>query len=113
MRIFAYSILSLGILAAGLALAPANFWAATKGDAAHLFKANCSRCHGMDGKGIAAIHSPNFTSPKWQASHSDQRIISMITNGEKGTMMPAWKGKLSPAQIRSLMYYIRSSNSRK
>jgi cytochrome c oxidase cbb3-type subunit III len=107
------SIVMLGILALGLAFVPFGFGAATKNAAVQLFKAKCSPCHGPEGKGIAAMHSPDFTSPKWQATHSDQRILSMITNGEKGTAMPAWKGKRTTAQIRSLMRYIRSLNNAK
>jgi cbb3-type cytochrome c oxidase subunit III len=89
-----------------------SFGAATT-SAEQLFKANCARCYGPDGKGKTMIHTPNFTSPKWQASHSNQRILSMITNGEKGNVMPAWKGKLTLAQIRSLMHYIRLLNGAK
>jgi cytochrome c oxidase cbb3-type subunit III len=110
---FAHTFLLLPVCIASLTLLPSGLSAAPASSAGKLFQANCSRCHGPDGKGKAMIHTPNVTDPKWQASHSDQRIISMITNGEKGTMMPAWKGKLTTAQIHSLMHYIRSLNSAK
>ena len=111
MKRFAYMIFLIGTCSISLAFIPSNAPADLTSGAGKVFQANCSRCHGPDGKGKAMIHTPNFTSAKWQAYHSDQRIISMITNGEKGTMMPAWKGKLTSAQIRSLLHYIRSLNS--
>ncbi|MGH9354504.1 MAG: c-type cytochrome [Terriglobia bacterium] len=99
---------ALAVLVASLVSGPASFAAASTNATAQLFKANCSRCHGVDGKGIAAIHTPNFTGSKWQAMRSDKRLLSMITHGEKGTAMPAWKGKLTTTQIRALVHYVRS-----
>ncbi len=89
MKTFVQLTPCLGILAIIVMTVPPAFGATSKSGAKQLFESKCSQCHGPNGKGIAAIHSPNFTSPKWEAEHSDQRIISMITNGEKGTMMPA------------------------
>jgi cytochrome c oxidase cbb3-type subunit 3 len=111
MKMFAQTVLLLGICTAGLAFLSMTSHAASTMSAGKLFHANCARCHGPEGKGKTMNHTPNFTSPTWQAHHSNQRIVSIITNGEKGTMMPAWKGKLTSAQIRSLMHYIRSLNS--
>ncbi len=75
---------------------------------ATLFKSNCSKCHGMDGKGMAGLKTPNFTDPKIQASLTDAQIIDTITQGRKGTMMPAWKGKLSGDEIKLVAAHIRS-----
>jgi cytochrome c oxidase cbb3-type subunit III len=105
-------ILVVEILAVSLIFASFGFGAASNQAAKHLFEANCSRCHGPEGKGFPG-HTPNFTSSRWQARHSNQRILAAITNGVKGTKMPAWKGKLTAAQIRSLMHYIRSLNAAK
>lgn len=102
---------ALVILVVSLASGPVSFAAASKNVTAQLFKAKCSMCHGVDGKGLATMHTPDFTNPKWQAVRSDQRLLSMITHGEKGTAMPAWKDKLTATQIRSLMHYVRSLNS--
>jgi len=97
MKTLAQTSAALVILLTSLAPGHATFAAASKSAVAHLFKANCSRCHGAEGRGIAAIHTPDFTNPKWQAARSDQRLLSMITHGEKNTAMPAWKGKLTAA----------------
>ena len=75
---------------------------------ATVFASNCSKCHGMDGKGVAGLKTPNFTDPKIQASLTDAQIIDTIHQGRKGTMMPAWQGKLSEDEIKLVAAHIRS-----
>ena len=77
-------------------------------DGGDLFKEKCSMCHGADGKGYAALKTPDFTDPKVQASLTDQEIAQTIKNGKKGTAMPAFADKLSDDEIQSLVTYIRS-----
>jgi len=77
-------------------------------DGGDLFKQKCSMCHGADGKGYAALKTPDFTDPKVQASLTDQEITEIIKNGKKGTAMPPFADKLSDDQIQSLVAYIRS-----
>jgi cytochrome c oxidase cbb3-type subunit 3 len=80
--------------------------AAADGDA--VFKGRCTGCHGSDGKGKSAIGTPDFTSAKTLSALSDTDIIDTITNGRKGTIMPAWKGKLSDEEIAAVAAYLRS-----
>lgn len=75
---------------------------------ATIFNSNCSKCHGIDGKGVAGLKTPNFTDPNIQASLTDAQIIGTINHGKKGTMMPAWQGKLSGDQINLVAAHIRS-----
>jgi mono/diheme cytochrome c family protein len=82
-------------------------------DGASIFKSNCAVCHGPDGKGIAAVKTPNFTDPKVQASLTDQEMLDIITHGKKGTLMPAWEGKLSEEQIRAVQGFVRSLGTAK
>jgi cbb3-type cytochrome c oxidase subunit III len=77
-------------------------------DGGDLFKQKCSMCHGADGKGYAALKTPDFTDPKVQASLTDKEITETIKNGKKGTAMPPFADKLSDDQIQSLVTYIRS-----
>ena len=77
-------------------------------DGAATFKARCTGCHGADGKGKAAIGTPDFTSAKTQARLTDAEMIDTISNGKKGTIMPAWKGKLSELEIAAVASYLRS-----
>ena len=67
------------------------------------FAANCVMCHMADGKGNAALGTPNFTDPKWQAAHKDPELIAAVTNGVKGTAMPAWKSQFKPEEIEALV----------
>ena len=78
-------------------------------DAASLFKSKCAACHGADGSG----NTPVGKSMKIRDFHSadvqketDAQLTEMITAG-KGAM-PAYKGKLTDAQIKSLVGYIRT-----
>src|ERR1044071_8973665 len=79
---------------------------AADGDA--VFKARCTGCHGSDGKGKSAIGTPDFTSAKTQSGLSDADVIDPIRNGRKGTIMPAWSGKLSDEEIAAVAAYVRS-----
>ena len=80
--------------------------AAADGDA--VFKAHCTGCHGSDGKGKSAVGTPDLTIAKTQSDLSDANLIDTITNGRKGTIMPAWKGKLSDEEIAAVAAYLRS-----
>ena len=82
-------------------------------DGAELYKANCSGCHGPEGKGVAVIKTPDFTDPKWQASIKDPQITATIKNGKKGTAMPPFEGKLKDDEIKELVGYIRSLGPKK
>jgi cytochrome c oxidase cbb3-type subunit 3 len=82
-------------------------------DAGDLFKSKCSMCHGPDGKGFSAIHTPDFTDPKWQASKKDAELKDAIKNGKKDTMMKGFGDKLSDEEIGSLVKFIRSLDSSK
>jgi len=79
---------------------------AADGDA--VFKGRCAPCHGADGKGKSAIGTPDFTSAKTQSGVTDAEIIDTITNGRKGTIMPAWKGKLADEEIAAVAQYLRT-----
>lgn len=90
-----------------------TFEAATKPDAAALFKERCSMCHGVDGKGFPVLKTPDFTDPKWQASVKDSQLIEVVKNGKKDTVMKGFSDKLKEDEIRALVAYIRSLNPKK
>lgn len=75
-------------------------------DAATIFAKNCVSCHGPQGKGIAAIGTPNLADPLFQQSTSNKDISDAIHNGRG--RMPAWIGKLSEAEISELEHYVRT-----
>jgi cytochrome c oxidase cbb3-type subunit 3 len=86
--------------------------AAEKPSGRAIFEDTCSMCHGVDGKGYAAIKTPNFTDPKWQAAHPDKELLGAIKNGVQGTAMVSFKDRLSPDQIKAVFKYIRSLNAK-
>ena len=83
-------------------------------DAAAIYKAKCAMCHGADGSG----NTPTGKSMKVRDLRSEQvqnmkneEIEKSIANG-KGKM-PAYKSKLSGADIDALVSYIRDLGKKK
>ena len=77
-------------------------------DTAGLYKSKCAMCHGPDGKGDTptgkAMKVTDLTSAEIQKK-PDAELIASTTNG-KGKMTP-FKGKLTDAQIKDLIAYVR------
>lgn len=86
-----------------LALALPPIAAAESG--ADLYKSKCAGCHGADGS-KSMMGSKPLNSADVQGM-SDAQLEEVITNG-KGKMMPAYKGKLTDAQIKELATYIHT-----
>ena len=74
-----------------------------------LYAKNCSGCHGLDGKGGAAI---GVGDPVYLAVADDAAIIHVISDGQKGTSMPAFAqhsgGMLTDYQIQVIASGIRA-----
>ena len=73
-----------------------------------IFKNECEKCHGMDGKGSKrgkSLGAPDFTNSEWQASVTDEQLIASITNGKE--KMPKQEGKLSNEEIKAMVKYVR------
>lgn len=74
-----------------------------------LYSQNCAGCHGVDGKGGAAIALAN---PVYLAIADDAVIRRVASNGVSGTPMPAFAqtagGMLTAKQIDALVSGIRS-----
>ena len=87
---------------------------AEKINAFKVYRNNCKKCHGWDGRKTTrgkALGAPDFTDASWQASISDSEVIEAITNGKK--KMPSWKGKLNAKEILAVGKFIRSFVKRK
>lgn len=67
----------------------------------------CFDCHGQDAKGDPSIGSADLTSANYLYGSDRQSIVTSIRGGRKGTM-PSYEGKLTPAQIKSVSYYLFS-----
>ena len=84
-------------------------------DAAAIFKAKCAKCHGEDGKGLEKykkVGQKDFTDADFQKKHTDAQLSASITNG-KGDFMPAWKGRLTPIEIKAIVAYVREFGKKK
>jgi cytochrome c oxidase cbb3-type subunit III len=78
-------------------------------DFATLYSQNCAGCHGAEGRGGAAIA---LADPVYLAIAGDAAISKVITNGVRGTAMPAFAqsagGMLTDKQIDVITSGIRS-----
>src|SRR5262245_13058407 len=92
----------------------ACFWVATTvlaqtqqapGPGQRLFTQHCAVCHGGFGDGGSA---PDLTNPAWQAATSDTQLARILRDGVKGTAMPAFAGRLDPAEQQEVVKHIRS-----
>ena len=104
-RINLFCGVMLTMLAAGLIL-----WgtSAAADDGAAIYKAKCAMCHGADGKGDTPMGKKlglrDFASPEVQKM-SDDELIAVTTKGKN--KMPAYENKLTAAQIKDVITYIR------
>lgn len=85
-----------------------------------VYDANCMACHGTDGKGPPGdwrIRDADgrFPPPPLDDSahawhHPTADLLEMIREGSPGGQgnMPAWKGRLSEAQMQDAVAYIKS-----
>lgn len=72
-----------------------------------VYKTKCAGCHGANGEGKAGMKTKAM---KEYASLSDAELTDAITNGKKSTPpMPAYKGKLTDAQIKDLVAAIKAA----
>lgn len=76
---------------------------------ADTYKTKCQMCHGADGLGMTpagkAIKAASFKTPALVKA-SDADLIAAVKNGKN--KMPAYAGKLTDAQIKSVVGYIRT-----
>jgi mono/diheme cytochrome c family protein len=77
-----------------------------------IFEQRCVACHGADGKAQTKkgrqLKAKDFTKARFQQHTTDKEIVDAITNGIKKKKMPAFKDKLSPEEIQSLVGYVRA-----
>ena len=104
------SRIALGALLMGCVVG----WSA-QADVASTWAMNCAACHGKDGKGQTMMGRKlsirDMTDPSVQAAFTDAQATDAIKNGitKDGTeQMKAFGGKLSDADIKALVAYVRS-----
>ncbi len=103
-------LLSVILLAAATACA--------QDEGAALFKANCARCHNMNGDGKTTagekMKIPDLRSEEVQ-KQSDEEIYQTIGSGAKHKQYPhAYLNKgMHPGEVKQLVGYIRTLKAKK
>jgi cbb3-type cytochrome c oxidase subunit III len=96
-------VLTAGLLPAAMA------------DGADVFRTNCVSCHGKNGQGTPGL-APALKGDKFVTGSSADDVMNTVKNGRAGDQkhfkdlpiaMPAWAGKLSDADIKAVVDYIR------
>ena len=73
---------------------------------------NCFACHGVKGDGngprayFIAPRPRNFTSDQTRQGFNRPRLFDAITNGKRGTVMPAWGKVLNDQQIADVAEFV-------
>jgi len=96
------------IASAGFAMALATTAVLAQGSGADTYKGKCAMCHGQDGMASGpagkAMNVPAVTAPAFKAPDAD---LIAVTKSGKGKM-PAYAGKLTDAQIKDAIAYLRT-----
>jgi cbb3-type cytochrome c oxidase subunit III len=69
-------------------------------DGKSIFTANCSSCHTLKAAGATGTVGPNLDQLKPDLA----RVVTQVTNG--GSVMPAFKGQLTAAQIKAVAAFV-------
>jgi cbb3-type cytochrome c oxidase subunit III len=72
-------------------------------DGKAIFSSQCSSCHTLKAAGATGTIGPNLDQLKPPLAI----VVKQVTNG--GSVMPAFKGKLTPAQIDAVAKFVSSS----
>ena len=72
-------------------------------DGKAIFQSECASCHTLKAAGATGTVGPNLD----QLKPAQARVVRQVTNG--GAVMPAFKGKLTPAQIAAVATYVSSN----
>lgn len=81
----------------------------SQGTGAENYKAKCAMCHGADGLAATPMGKTmkiaSFKDPS-MVKMTDAQLIAATTDGKN--KMPAYKGKLTDAQIKDVVAFIRT-----
>lgn len=105
-RIGSWTPWLLALSFAVLVLAQTSAFAQSGADT---YKSKCAMCHGADGLAETpagkAMKTPSFKSPE-AVKASESEMIEETKNGK--AKMPSYKDKLTDAQIKDVVAYIRT-----
>ncbi len=72
---------------------------------AEVFADNCAACHMEDGTGDRDQGAPNLADAIWLYGGDYDTLVETVTNSRFG-VMPAWRLRLSEAQVRAVTAYV-------
>ena len=110
-RTFCYRIV-FAVLALFISLQGTVFAAPQDQTGQTLFKGNCATCHSQNGTPTVvgkSLNAPDLGSAPVQ-NQTNAQLQQIISNGKDN--MPAFKDKLSPAEIDSLVAYVHTLSKR-
>jgi high-affinity iron transporter len=82
-------------------------------DGARIYAEQCSGCHGTDGRGDGPaapglVPKPrNFRDPAFWKDRTAADIEATVRNGKPGSMMMAFGGALSDAEIAAVVRFVQ------
>ncbi|MFB8795252.1 MAG: c-type cytochrome [Microcoleus sp.] len=86
---------------------------ALAGDAANgakIFSANCAACHIGGGNVVMGMKTLKKAALEKYGMNSIEAITTQVTNGKNA--MPAFKGRLKPAQIEDVATYVLEQSAK-
>jgi cytochrome c oxidase cbb3-type subunit 3 len=82
-----------------------NAEAARRGQS--IYAEQCASCHGEKGAGNRELGAPSLVDPIWLYGGTKAAIVESIRTG-RGSVMPAWDGRLDPVTLKALAVYVHS-----
>ncbi len=74
-----------------------------------VYRTQCSTCHQPDGRGIGGKLAADFVGDRARLAKSDEALLLSIANGVPGTAMLGFQGRLSVAEQRQVLAYVRAT----
>lgn len=73
------------------------------------YRAHCTACHGVDGRGAGAVTGADFTSPQGPLSRPDAELLASIREGRRGEIgvMPPHGAMLGEERSAAVLAYVR------
>ena len=75
-----------------------------------VFRAQCGRCHGRDGRGNDETGAPDLTTGQFTYASSDEGMFNVIREGIDGTAMIGISPRASDQTVWQIVAYIDSLN---
>jgi len=74
------------------------------------FETVCAACHGVDGRGNAALGAPNLFDNVWLYGGDIASVVATVRDGRSG-VMPAWRARLTDDEVRLVTAWVIAQGS--